>query len=59
MQGQARQQWLKVCKKAAKELASEIALLQGEKPALAPIGRRTKGIHKVRRSTPTKQSSEN
>ena len=59
VQGQARQRWMKLCKKAARELASEIALLRGEKPPLAPSHHR-KVIQKVtRRSNPTKRPTGN
>jgi hypothetical protein len=59
VQGQARQRWMKLCKKAARELASEIALLRAEKPPLATSHHR-KVIQKVtRRSSPTKRLTRN
>ena len=47
MQGQARQRWMKLYKKAARQLAREIALLRDEKPALTAKGGHARVIQKV------------
>lgn len=46
MQGQAKQRWVKLCKKAANQLAREIALLLDEKAASTPGGKHARAFQR-------------
>jgi len=57
VQGQARELWMRLYKKAARGLLREIALLLDQKPASTPRGRHPKVIQKaIPVSTPDERS---